>query len=46
MLALFGGLSVKNDFFMVGHGQPLLRYFYPSQKRALAQLLCDQTKCN
>ncbi len=29
---------------MVGHGQPLLRYFYPSQKRALAKLLCDQTR--
>ena len=42
--ALFGGLSVRNRFLMVGHGQPLLRYFYTSQQRALARLLCDQSR--
>ena len=43
-LALFGGLSVSNRFLMVGQGQPLLRYFTPSQKSALAQVLCDESR--
>ena len=41
--ALLGGLSVYNHFFLIGHGKPLLRYFYSNQKRKLAKLLCDDS---
>ena len=43
ILALLSGLSVSNKFHMIGHGRPMIRYFFINQKRKLADLLCDDT---
>ena len=41
--ALFGGLSVSNQFHIIGYGRPMIRYFFPNQKQRLAETLCDET---
>ena len=41
---MLGGLAYQNDFRLVGHGQPYIRYFFENQKQELAKLLCEQNK--
>ena len=43
ILALLSGLSVSNNFHMIGHGRPMIRYFFINQQRKLADLMCDDT---
>ena len=39
---MLGGLAYQNNFLLIGHGQPFIRYFHQNQKEELARVLCGE----